>query len=153
MSEKYNFQYCQKIVIYSKDGSEILLCKRKGEEDYDGVYSFIGGKMETADNSIVEGLKREKDEEVGNEFKVRIFPTCSTNIFFVKNDGSRMILPHYYAVHEEGEIELNKEYSEYTWVPLAEVGSFEPKIPNIPEILAKFEVIKNVLSDTESVLI
>jgi len=151
--DKYNFHYCQKIVVYSKDCSSVLLCKRKGEADYDGVYSFIGGKMETTDGSIMEGLKREKDEEVGSEFKVKIFPTYSTNAFFVKKDGSRMVLPHYYAVHEEGEIKLNEEYSEYTWVPLVDIYMFEPKIPNIPEIITKLESLKQIQCDTDSVII
>jgi len=153
MSEKYNFQYCQKIVVYSNDESSVLLCKRKGEADYDGVYSFIGGKMEAGDESIVDGLKREKDEEVGSGFKVRIYPTYSTNAFFVKKDGSRMILPHYYAVHERGEIDLNEEYSEYKWVPLTEIDAFEPKIPNTSEILDKLAILKEVLSEDDSVLI
>ena len=39
----YNFQYCQKIVVLSKDKNKVLLCKRKGEADYDGTFSFIGG--------------------------------------------------------------------------------------------------------------
>ena len=64
--EQYNFQYCQKIVVLSKDRTKVLLCKRKGEADYDGIFSFIGGKMETTDISIIEGLKREKDEETGH---------------------------------------------------------------------------------------
>lgn len=153
MSEKYNFQYCQKIVVYSKRGTEILLCKRRDEVDYDGIYSFIGGKMETSDESIVDGLKREKDEEVGSDFKVRIYPTYSTNAFFVKKDGSRMILPHYYAVHETGDINLSEEYSEYKWVPLAEVNSFEPKIQNIPDILQKLGALKKIQNEADSVLV
>jgi hypothetical protein len=43
------FQYCQKLIILSADKTKVLLAKRKGEADYDGIYSFIGGKMETTD--------------------------------------------------------------------------------------------------------
>ena len=49
------FQYCQKLIILSADKSQVLLTKRKGEADYDGVYSFIGGKMEnTTTDQLVE---------------------------------------------------------------------------------------------------
>ena len=80
--KKYNFQYCQKIVVYSKDELSVLLCKRKDEADFDGIFSFIGGKMEITDASMLEGLKREKDEEVGEEFKIKVFPSFTTNAFY-----------------------------------------------------------------------
>ena len=86
--EKYNFQYCQKIVVLSHDKNKVLLCKRKGEADYDGTFSFIGGKMETTDTSIIAGLKREKDEEVGSDFQIQIYPKFSHNLLFQKKDGS-----------------------------------------------------------------
>lgn len=47
------------------------MAKRKGKNDYDGTYSFVGGKMETSDNGILEGLKREKNEEIGRDNKRR----------------------------------------------------------------------------------
>lgn len=50
----YNFQYCQKLIVISPEKDTVLLCKRKGEADYDGVFSFIGGKMETSDISIMD---------------------------------------------------------------------------------------------------
>ncbi len=144
---------CQKIIVYSADESSVLLCKRKGEDDFDGDYSFIGGKMETTDTSIIEGMKREKDEEVGVNFKIKLFPDFSTNILFTKNDGSAMILPHYYAVHVGGDVELNEEYSEYAWVPLEEVADFEPKISTIPGVLDRLGVLKGVVEEMGSVVV
>lgn len=131
--DKYSFQNCQKIVVFSADNKEVLLAKRKGENDYDGVFSFIGGKMETSDLSLIEGMRREKGEEIGNNCKIKIYPLFSTNNYFIKKDGNHMILPHYYAQFVKGEINLNSEYSEYKWVPVHELENFEPKIPNIPE--------------------
>lgn len=147
--QKYNFQYCQKIVVFSRDESSVLLCKRKNEADYDGTFSFVGGKMETTDESIIAGLKREKDEEVGPNFKIKVFPTFTTNILFTKKDGSAMILPHIYAIHQEGEIQLSEEYSEYKWVGLDEVDKFEPKINTIPDMLNRFALLKKILSETK----
>lgn len=129
------FQYCQKLVIFSPDKSKILLCKRKWEADYDGVFSFIGWKMETTDESIMAWLKREKDEEVGHSFLVKVYPTFTHNTLFRKKDGNAMILPHYLSIHVSWEIVLSDEYSEYRWIKISDLETFEPKIPNIPEIV------------------
>jgi ADP-ribose pyrophosphatase YjhB (NUDIX family) len=147
--QKYNFQYCQKIIVFSRDESSVLLCKRKGEADYDGTFSFIGGKMETTDQSIIAGLKREKDEEVGPNFKIKVFPCFTTNILFTKKDGSAMILPHIYAIHLEGDIQLSEEYSEFKWVRLDEIDKFEPKINTIADVISKLAILKKILSETK----
>ena len=57
MDGKYAFANCQKIVLFRNDNKEVLLARRRGENDYDGIYSFVGGKMETTDSGIVEGLR------------------------------------------------------------------------------------------------
>lgn len=130
------------------------MARRKGEADYDGTFSFIGGKMETADESIVTGLKREKDEEIGSSAKVRICPTISLNVLFRKKDGSSMILPHYIADFVGGEIELNTdEYSEYAWVKLAELEDLEPKIENIPNVIAWAQRQRTILRPEDFVSI
>jgi 8-oxo-dGTP pyrophosphatase MutT (NUDIX family) len=131
---QFMFQYIQKLVILSPDHSNVLLAKRKGEADYDGTFSFIGGKMETSDPSIIAGMKREKDEEIGPGTVVRILPPESYNVLFRKKDGNTTICPHIAGVFVSGDIILSDEYSEYQWVALAELDQFEPKIPNIPSI-------------------
>jgi NADH pyrophosphatase NudC (nudix superfamily) len=149
--ERYNFQYCQKIVVFSSDLTSVLLCRRQDEKDLNGIFTFIGGKMEITDESILAGLLREKNEEVGAAFKINIFTKYSTNLFYIKKDGSRMILPHYFAIHKSGEIVLNSEYSEYRWVKIEDLNEFEPKIPNIPktvsdmELLFKIEDLKDLI--------
>ena len=67
MSSTLLFQYCQKLVVLSTDKQSVLLAQRKGEADYDGVFSFIGGKLETTDESLLAGMRREKNEEIGPE--------------------------------------------------------------------------------------
>lgn len=152
--EKFSFQYCPKLVVLSTDRSKVLLCKRKSEADYDGTFSFIGGKMETTDVSIIDGIKREKDEEVGEDFKVTLYPTFNLNILFRKKDGNAMIVPHFLAIYKEGEIDLNtSEYSEYKWVEISELESFEPKIQNIPEMVRQASSLKEVSREEDSVLI
>ncbi len=128
------FQYCQKLIVLSEDKTKVLLAKRKGEADYDGVYSFIGGKLETTDESILAGMKREKDEEIGRDAKVAILPKETYNLLFRKRDGNSMILPHVAGLFISGDINLNEEYSDYKWVPIVKLNDFEPKIENIPEL-------------------
>ncbi len=149
--KKFNFQFCPKIIVFSTDLQSVLLCKRKGEKDYNGIFSFIGGKMEITDGSILEGIKREKDEEVGSDFKINIDLNYSSNLFFEKHDGSKMILPHYFAVYSKGDINLSEEYSEYKWVRIKELGNFEPKIKNIHQSVKDMQLLIE-LSDNQELV-
>jgi len=150
---QYCFQNCQKLVVFSRDGRSVLLARRKGEADYDRVFSFIGGKMEITDESIIAGIQREKNEEVGGGFKIKLYPVFNSMILFFKKNGSRMVLPHYFAEHVDGQIKLNEEYSEYRWVPLNELNSFEPKIATIPTIVENLLRLKLSMKTDEFVII
>jgi 8-oxo-dGTP pyrophosphatase MutT (NUDIX family) len=134
MSTTTLFQYCQKLVILSQDKTKVLLAKRKGEADYDGTYSFIGGKMETTDESLLAGMQREKNEEIGPDAAVQVLPSETYNVLFRKQDGNSIVLPHIAGVYLSGDIQINEEYSEYAWVPIGELEAFEPKIDNIPAL-------------------
>ncbi len=147
--DKYSFQNCLKIIVFSKDKSKVLLCRRKGEADYDGVFSFIGGKMEVSDKTIAESLKREKNEEVGEEFIIRICPKYCINILFTKNDGSKMVVSNYYSEHVCGEIKLSQEYSEYKWADINNLDSFEPKIPTIPTTIREMLRLSKIIQNQE----
>jgi ADP-ribose pyrophosphatase YjhB (NUDIX family) len=152
--EKYHFQYCQKIVILSQDKTKILLCKRKGEADYDGIFSFAGGKMETTDGSLIEGLKREKDEEIGENFKIKLLQTFSLNKLYKKKDGNTLILPHYLATHQTGEVTLNtEEYSEYQWVEINKLEEFEPKVSNIPDVIEELFKLEKIADEKDFITI
>lgn len=129
-----HFQYCQKIFLVDESSKRVLVARRAGEADYDGTYSLIGGKMEHSDADIIDGISREKREEIGADAVVDVLATFSFNATFKKKDGNYMILPHYYAKYLGGEISINEEYSDFKWVPLAELDSFDPLIDNVPEI-------------------
>jgi ADP-ribose pyrophosphatase YjhB (NUDIX family) len=146
MQSNLLFQYCQKLVIVSPDKQSVLLAKRKGEADYDGTFSFIGGKMETTDETLVDGMRREKNEEIGEAVKVAILANETYNILFRKKDGNSMVLPHIAGIYRSGDITLNDEYSEYKWVPISEIEAFEPKIESIPA-LTKWAIAKLTRSD------
>lgn len=152
--DQYSFQYCQKIVVFSKDRTKVLLCKRKGEADYDGIFSLIGGKMEVTDKDLLAGLQREKNEEVGKNFKIKICPTYSTTYYYyVKKDGSHMVLPYYLAIYDSGQIELNEEYSEFKLVAINELETFKPLVPTTPEGVRRLLKIWPLLTEKDFVLI
>lgn len=129
-----------------------MLVRRYGETDYDGAFSFIGGKMEGSDSSIIDALKREKDEEVGSTFRVRVYPNATNNWLYRKKDGSNMILPHYICQHTAGGVALNQaEYSEWRWIPLDDLATLEPKIESIPKMVEWAVKLKDALQDSDFV--
>lgn len=138
-----------KIVLFSQDGSAVLLARRRGEADYDGVFSFIGGKLESTDGGLVNGLRREKNEEIGSAAKIAVVTSISVNEYFVKTNGQAMVLPHYYARFIGGEIMLNDEYSEYRWVNLRELDQFEPKIETIAPTVEAVQKIMRVATEAD----
>jgi len=145
---KLLFQYCQKLVLFDKE-DRILLARRKDEADYDGIYSFIGGKMETTDTNLAEGVRREKTEEIGSKAIVFAAPHITYNVFFTKKDGSHMILPHIYGYYDGGKINLNEEYSDYIWVPEADIDAFEPKIETIPDAVRWAQKLRQILDQND----
>jgi ADP-ribose pyrophosphatase YjhB (NUDIX family) len=153
MGDQLSFQYCPKLAVFSADHDSVLLCRRKGETDYDNTYSFVGGKMEHQDSSIIDAIRREKNEEIGRDFQLALLPYYSIDIFFMKADGGRMILPHYYARHTAGGIELNNEYSRYQWIACASLAAFEPKISNITWITPLLARAGRVAAASELVVI
>jgi NADH pyrophosphatase NudC (nudix superfamily) len=145
-------QYCQKLVVFNDARDAILLAKRRGEKDFDGIFSLIGGKMEITDGDIISGIRREKIEEIGTSACVLVYPQISWNVSYVKNDGQAMILPHYFAVYRGGEIKLNpEEYSEYAWVALEALANFEPKIASIPEAVEATLKIASIIDEADLV--
>lgn len=145
-----HFQYCQKIVLFRNNNQEVLLAKRQNEADFNGVYSFIGGKMENTDPDILAGLAREIKEEIGSQVRIRICPLISYNVFYLKKDGEAMILPHYYASYVSGKIILSEaEYADYRWVELSGLKELSPKIDNIPEIANRLKNLRETMLESE----
>lgn len=153
MNDPTLFQYCQKLVVFRANDTQVLLAQRKGEADYNATYSFIGGKLEVSDAGILDGLQREKDEEIGSAVKLKVFYTYSYNEYFIKSNGSHVILPHYYAQYLEGEVLLSDEYADYIWVAVSELTKFEPKIENIPHVVTQLLRLKAVLAEEDTVII
>ncbi len=143
------FHYCPKLIVFSLDKKSVLLARRAGEADYDGVYSFIGGKSETIDGSLIAGLRREKNEEVGAEAKLKICYLMSCyQVWYTKKNGNSMILPHHIAIHQGGEIKLNPgEYDDYKWVPVDEIDNHVQIPANAPAVRAALRYLPLLTED------
>jgi len=143
------FQYCPKQIVFSADKQSVLLARRAGEADYDGVFSFIGGKTETTDGGLLAGLQREKNEEIGKQARLKICYTMSCyQTWFTKANGASMILPHHIAIYQGGDIVLNGEYSEYKWVPIAEIDQYN-QVPTVPPAVRAALRYLPILSDSD----
>jgi 8-oxo-dGTP pyrophosphatase MutT (NUDIX family) len=149
------FHYCPKQIIFSKDLKTVLLAKRTGEADYDGMYTFIGGKTETTDGSLVGGLIREKDEEIGKDAKLKICVGMSCyQVWYRKKNGNYMILPHHVAIFQGGEITLNNdEYATYAWVPVGKLRTVEPLLPEVEKAVFAALRMLPILVDSDFVTI
>lgn len=147
MVDTTKFQYCQKLVVFNPNMDKVLLARRKGEADFDGVYSFIGGKMETTDETILKGMYREKCEEIGFRNKVLIYPDLVHHEVFTKKSGDKMILPHYVCIFSEGEIDLNDEYTDYIWYDVNNILDAPNVIPTVPDIVGKFKGLEGILKE------
>lgn len=121
------FHYCPKLIVFSADKKSVLLARRAGEADYDGAYTFIGGKTETTDGNLVAGLQREKNEEIGELAKLKVCYMMSCyQVWYTKKNGNSMVLPHHIAIYQGGDIKLNpNEYDDYKWVALEDVGAYD----------------------------
>lgn len=111
--------------------------KATGKRHLIPVFTFIGGRIEHKDKGYVDGIKREKNEEVGNDCEIKLFTTFTINNEYIKKDGSRMILPHFLAIYIKGNIILSSEYSQFEWVEIDKLDEFEPKYKNIPFVIDK----------------
>jgi len=90
---------------------------------------------------------------VGENFKIKIYPIFNTMNYFVKKDGSFMVLPHYYARYESGEVNLNEEYSDYKWVEVTKLAEFEPKIFSVELMVENLLRLVDLIKEEELLLI
>lgn len=125
---------CPKLVVFQLSTKCVLLCRRTGEELYDGLWSFPGGKLDAGDPDIASGLRREITEELGRTFEYELVGRLSQMVTVPDPSGRMMLLPHYPASHVSGGVVLSAEYSAYAWCPLAEIDNRADTIPGVPAI-------------------
>lgn len=97
------------IIVYNKEGDELLMCKR-AKEPYQGMYNFVGGKVEKCEKGI-SAAYRELFEETGidrTDIKLKHF----MNFEYIESD----MLLEVYVGKLNKEKELVEEVNKLFWM-------------------------------------
>ena len=101
------------IVIFNKEKSACLFCKRSGDP-YKGKYNFVGGKVEPGEGSE-DAAYRELYEETGITRRQIRLSRCMDITYYHQD----MVLEIYVGILED-EVELHEEKNPLLWLPLTE---------------------------------
>ena len=97
------------IIVYDKDESKILMCKRE-KEPYKGMFNLVGGKVEENENEL-HAAYRELEEETGITVK-------DINLVNVMNFEYKMsdIELELYAGKLNKDVEVVEEVNKLYWM-------------------------------------
>ena len=114
--KKFHSRISQKIFLYNKEKNSFLLVKMRNDQAYFakkyGVWELPGGTMENGEVLLIDSLKREIREEIG-EVKIEIIDTVDTFLGEFKNGPAMFLI--YLAKYISGEIKLSDEHMEFRW--------------------------------------
>lgn len=102
---------CSGGIFLSKSSKRFLLLLRNQGKTA-GTWGIVGGKKEPADTTLIDTLKREIEEEVGD------IPTIQKTVpleLFISNDQNFQYNTYILLVDNEFIPVLNKEHSGYAW--------------------------------------
>lgn len=130
----------QRAVIYDPENQKYLLAKgaigTKGSfMDLYGPWEFFGGRV-AKDEELIDGLKREIEEEAG-DIKFEIVDSLGSLLIEVKS--RKLVLIGYLVNYLEGEIKLDKEHSEYKWQTAKEILEDKEHKPWLKHLIEKSE--------------
>ena len=101
------------IVVFNKEKNAVLFCKRQ-KEPYKGLYNFVGGKVESGEDSD-KAAYRELQEETGITRKqIRLYRLMDIRYYYQDFD-----LELYVGKLDE-EVSLREEKNPLMWLPLSE---------------------------------
>jgi len=132
--EKAHYIVATGIIV--KDGKFLLIKRSEKEKHWPGRWSVPGGKLEKKDYNkrkadtlagqwynICENLvRREIMEETGLEVKNIKY---LTSLVFERHDGIPTLVLSLFANHDEGEVKLSRDFTEYAWVTLEEAKNYD----------------------------
>ena len=127
------------IIVYDKDESKILMCKRE-KEPYKGMFNLVGGKVEENENEL-HAAYRELEEETGITAK-------DINLVNVMNFEYKMsdIELELYAGKLNKDVEVVEEVNKLYWMDSKENFFDLEKFAgegNIGHMLKQVELYKN----------
>ena len=141
------FKHSNCIVVFNKDKSEVLFCKR-AKEPFKGQYNFVGGKVEK-DESPINAAYRELEEETGISAKdIKLYRMMDITYYHLN-----FVLELYVGTLQE-EMELVEEVNPLEWLSIeenfADPDRFAGKqnIAHIINVAMEFEAPENKLATT-----
>ncbi len=99
------------IVVFNKDMTKTLMCKRT-KEPYKGMYNLVGGKIEKENDGLNEAYRELFEETNINKEDIRL--TYFMNIAYVKWNKE---LEVYYGVLNK-DVQLVEEINKLEWVDI-----------------------------------
>lgn len=107
------FKHSNCIVVFNKDKSEVLFCKRT-KEPFKGQYNFVGGKVEN-DESPINAAYRELEEETGISAKdIKLYRMMDITYYHLN-----FVLELYVGTLQEN-MELIEEVNPLEWLSIEE---------------------------------
>ena len=102
--------------IFFTDGESVLLLKRSDKGDNGGTWGLPGGKAEDGETAIGTA-RRESKEECGHNDGHRFNKS-------EESDRGHKWTTFFYKVAEPFECKLSDEHTDWKWIPLDEVESY-----------------------------
>jgi 8-oxo-dGTP diphosphatase len=101
-------------------GAEVLICRRRGDQDHPGKWEFPGGKLEPGEDPVA-ALTRELHEELGIEARIGVEITR----YSYRYPGREPIELVFFDVPDHaGEID-GRQFDEIRWAPVASLPQFD----------------------------
>lgn len=142
--EHRNLESCGAL-IYSRSTRRYLFLLRDHTR-YQGSWGIVGGKVENTE-SVIEGLRREIQEEIGDLDYNKIIPIEK----FTSDNGRFFFHTFLIPVDKEFVPELNNEHRGYCWVAIKDHP--RPLHPGVwrsfkfDSVIEKLSTVEQVLSD------
>lgn len=151
IKDKESHRISSTAIIYNSEGKYLLLKRSLDKKAFPGMWTVPGGGLETDDYTntpkttkdhwyfaIEKSLRREIKEESNLEVGKL---TYLLDIAFIRPDGIPVIILSYYAPYESGEVKLDEDSIEYTWVTLKEAKEYDL----IEGILEEIEMVEKII--------
>ncbi|MCG3219937.1 MAG: NUDIX domain-containing protein [Candidatus Heimdallarchaeota archaeon] len=129
--------YVGMAAIIEKD-NKILVMKRSKEKDFEpNKWETVTGRLD-ADESPVDGILREVNEET--KLKVDVQYPLDVGFFYRGGKEFPMVFISFYCKYLEGDVKITWEHSEYKWVSLEEAIN----LPDLSHFHVMFKNLKEM---------
>lgn len=131
-------------LIYSKSTNRYLFLLRDKSRQQ-GVWGIVGGKIDLGE-TVIQGLVREIQEEIGQDYSSKKFIPLET---FTSDNEKFVYYTFLVTVNEEFIPILNDEHRGYCWVELRDTP--KPLHPGLWRSF-NFDIVKKKIKTLESIL-